>query len=215
MYKNIIFDLDGTLVDSDSGIVNSLKFAIAGMGLNPEGFGDLKKYIGPPLFDTFNESFGLGEARANEALVKYREYYARKGIFEAALYPGVEKMLASLYNDGRSIYLGTSKVVDYARPILEEFGIARYFSFVGGASMDGLRRGKADVLRHVLEENPTAAQDVIMVGDTVYDVEGAKEVGLETAAVLWGYGSRWQLEKAGAKYFFDVAPELEAWFLQG
>lgn len=135
-------------------------------------------------------------------------------MFEAALYPGVAKMLAALHEGGRSIFLGTSKVVDYVPPILEKFGIASYFTFVGGASMDGKRRGKADVLRHVLEENPQAGEDVIMIGDTVYDVDGAKEVGLDTAAVLWGYGSRWQLEKAGAKYFFDSAPELESWLLQ-
>lgn len=214
MFKNIIFDLDGTLVDSDVGIINSLKYAMQHLQLDPDGYGDLTQYIGPPLFDTFSESFGLGPERGNEALIKYREYYVEKGIFEASLYPGVAEMLAELRNDRRSIFLGTSKAVDYARQVLECFNIASYFTFVGGASMDGERRGKAQVLRHVLQENPDIAKDAIMVGDTVYDVEGAHEVGLDTAVLLHGYSSRWKLEKAGAKYFFDDIATLKNWLLK-
>lgn len=215
MYKNIIFDLDGTLVDSDAGIINSLQFALESQGVDYKEHGDLRQYIGPPLFDTFHGAFGLSAELSNAALLKYREYYGQKGMFEASLYPGVPAMLTALQKAGLSIFLGTSKVVDHAVPVLENFKIAGYFTFVGGASADGSRRGKAEVLRHVLEENPGVEKDAIMVGDTVYDVDGAREVGLDTAAALWGYGSRWMLEKAGAKYFFDSVPELRAWLLQG
>ena len=214
MYKNIIFDLDGTLVDSDAGIVNSLNYALRAFNLEEKSYEELKQYIGPPLLDTFSESFGLGPERGTEALKKYREYYAQKGIREAELYPGVREMVAALHAAGYGIYLGTSKVVDYAEQILEGFGIKQYFTFVGGASMDGERRGKEDVLRHVLSENPGLEKDALMVGDTTYDVEGATAVGLKTAAVLWGYGSRWSLEKAGAEYFFDNVPALESWLLR-
>lgn len=215
MFKNIIFDLDGTLVDSNAGIVNSLVYAIKGMGLDPDGYGDLTRFIGPPLLDTFSESIGLGPERGNEALVKYREYYTKKGIFESALYPGVAEMLAAVHKSGRSIFLGTSKVVDYAVQILEGYGVKQYFTFVGGSSMDGSRRGKAEVLSHVIAQNPGIEHSAIMVGDTVYDVEGAKALGLDTAAVLYGYGSRWNLEKAGAKYFFEDVPSLQNWLLGG
>lgn len=213
MYKNIIFDLDGTLINSDAGIVNSLNYALAAFGLEQKSYDELKQYIGPPLLDTFTTAFGLGEERGDAALKKYREYYSQKGIFEAAPYPGVREMLASLHAAGHGIFLGTSKVVEYAGQTLEHFGLKQYFTFVGGASMDGERRGKAEVLRHVLGEHPLTPDDTIMVGDTVYDVEGAKDVGLSTAAVLWGYGSRWSLEKAGAEYFFDDVASLEAWLL--
>lgn len=213
MYKNIIFDLDGTLIDSNAGIINSLNYALKAMGLAQKGHDELKQYIGPPLLDTFSESFGLGPERGGEALIKYREYYAQKGIREAALYPGVPEMLAALSQGGRNIFLGTSKAVNYAEEILDNFAIKQYFTFVGGASMDGERRGKEEVLRHVISENPGMNEDAVMVGDTTYDVDGAKAVGLSTAAALWGYGSRWSLEKAGAEYFFDDVPSLESWLL--
>lgn len=214
MYTNIIFDLDGTLVDSDAGIVNSMNYALTGLGLSAKSPEDLKQYIGPPLADTFCESLGLGPERGAEALARYREYYARTGIFEASLYPGVADMLAALHRAGRGLFLGTSKVADYADRILEKFGIRQYFSFVGGATLDGARRGKEEVLRHLLAENPGLETDAVMVGDTVYDVEGAGAVGLDTAAVLWGYGSRWLLEKAGARWFFADVPALQAWLLE-
>lgn len=213
MFKNIIFDLDGTLVDSNVGIINSLKYALKAIGMDPEGYGDLTRYIGPPLIDTFSESLGLGLERGQEALVRYREYYGKTGIYEADLYPGVKEMLPALKDNGRALFLGTSKVDYHAVEVLENFGIKRYFTFVGGASKDGERRGKASVLRHVIAENPGIEKDAIMVGDTCYDVEGAKEVGLNTAAVLYGYDSPWLLEKAGAKYFFDDVPALQAWLI--
>ena len=213
MFRNVIFDLDGTLVDSDVGIINSLKYALMSLKVDPESFGDLTRYIGPPLIDTFSDSLGLGPERGQKALEKYREYYAKTGIYEAALYPGVQDMLPALKANGRELFLGTSKVDYHALEVLQNFKIIQYFTFVGGASKDGERRGKASVLRHVIAENPGIEKDAIMVGDTCYDVEGAKEVGLDTAAVLYGYDSQWKLEKAGAKYFFDDVPALQAWLI--
>lgn len=214
MYKNIIFDLDGTIVDSNTGIVNALQYAMRAMGLEPGSLGDLSRFIGPPLYDTFREAAGLGPQKATEAVGKYREYYLQKGILEAAPYPGAAEMLAALHRAGRKIFLGTAKEESQARRMLDKFELSPYFHFVGGASWDGSRRSKAEVLRHLLDENPGVAEDAIMVGDTGYDVEGARAVGLETAAVLYGYGSRWNLEKAGARYFFESIPELRAWLLQ-
>lgn len=215
MYKNIIFDLDGTIMDSNIGIINSLRYALRAMGLEPDTLGDLSRFIGPPLYDTFKDAAGLAPQKAEEAVGKYREYYMQKGIFEAAPYPGAANMLAALQASGRRLFLGTSKEKSQAERVLNKFALTPYFHFVGGASWDGSRRSKTEVLRYLLAENPGVEEKAIMVGDTVYDVEGALAVGLDTAAVLYGYGSRWSLEKAGAKYFFDSISALQSWLLEG
>lgn len=199
MYQNILFDLDGTLTDPKVGITSAVAYALRAYGIETENLDTLCKFIGPPLKDSFMEYYGFGEAQAVEAIEKYREYFSVTGIFENVVYTGIEEMLACLVQQGKRLLVATSKPEVYAKQILEHFGLAGYFAFVGGSELSGERVRKGDVIAYVLEKNQIADKSrTVMVGDRSHDVCGAKEQGLPCIGVLYGYGDRPELEAAGA-----------------
>ena len=158
---------------------------------------------------SFEEGFGMTNLQALEALKHYREYFSEKGIFENEIYPGIPELLSDLKAAGRRVMVATSKPEDFTHRILEHFDIARYFDFVGGNTMDEGRPTKADVIAHVLRSCPDAApENTLMIGDRKYDAEGARAFGLDCAGVLYGYGSREELEHAGAAYIVESVAAL-------
>ena len=196
-YKAIFFDLDGTLTNPEEGIVNSIRFAAEFYGLkNVEelkpGF---RKYIGPPRLDTFIELLGPDVEKAEAAVAKYRERFAPIGLYENEIYPGVKETLEKLKNMGYILCTASSKPQKFVDTILEHFEIKKYFDFVGGATMDGRISKKEDVIDYVLKETGFAPAQVLMVGDRMFDLEGAAEFGMDAAGVLYGFGSREELEK--------------------
>lgn len=197
---NVLFDLDGTLVDSQEGIINSAMYALDYYGIPYSGREELKKFIGPPLKNAFMEFYGFDEDKALSAAMVYREFYADKGVFQVNVYDGVRKMLAGLKEAGKRLYLATSKTEKYAEIILEYFGLSDFFDYIGGTDMQGVRDSKAKVLRYVLETAGIFVTDSVLVGDSRYDVCGAKELGMRTIAVLYGYGSAKEHEQAGPDY---------------
>ena len=205
---NILFDLDGTLVDSQEGIINSAMYALDYYGISYSGKEELKKFIGPPLKNAFMEFYGFDKDKALQAAMVYREYYADKGVYQVKLYDGIIEMLASLKKAGKKIFLATSKTEKYAHVILEYFGISKYFDYIGGTDMQGIRDSKAKVLKYVLETTDTYVSDSVLVGDSRYDVLGAKELGMRTIAVLYGYGSAEEHMKAGPDYTVHTPGEL-------
>ena len=143
----------------------------------------------------------------------YREYYSEKGIFESGMYPGIRKCLRGLHEDGRKLVLATSKPEIYARRITEHFGISKYFSFEAGATMDSTRNSKSDVILYALRESGiTDLSSTAMVGDRDHDILGAKAAGIFPVGVLYGYGDREELEKAGAGAIVDTTDALLDWF---
>lgn len=199
MYDIILFDLDGTLTDPGEGITNSVAYALEKCGVPAPERNSLYKFIGPPLMDSFTAFYGFSEEKARKAVAYYREYFQEKGMWENQVYDGVEEMLKTLRNAGKRLLVATSKPEMFARQILEHFGLAKYFEYIAGATMDETRNAKDAVIAYALEScHVTDLSRAVMVGDREYDVLGAKKAGLSAVGVLFGYGSREELSAAGA-----------------
>lgn len=214
MYDIFLFDLDGTLTDPAEGITNSVAYALSKYGIEVEDRTTLNTFIGPPLADSFARYYGFGPEQAKEAIVYYREYFAPKGIFENVPYEGIVDVLKELKSRGKILAVATSKAELFAQRIMDHFGLAQYFDLVCGASMDLSRSLKADVIAYTLDRIrneglcPKADPAIVMVGDREHDVLGAKENGLPSIGVLYGYGSREELEAAGAEHIISSPQEL-------
>lgn len=207
--KYVLFDLDGTLTDSQDGILNSIEYMLNFYGIRAESRDALRPWLGPPLKESLMKYYGFSEEKALEGVGKYREYFDRKGIFENRVYPGVVPLLEALTAGGHRLYLATSKPEIASRRIMEHFDLAGYFTYIGGASQDDSRVRKADVIRYVLDTcNITDLSQVIMVGDREHDVYGAQKNRLETIGVLYGYGSKEELARAGAPYLAETPEEI-------
>ncbi len=191
-YDAILFDVDGTLIDSAPGIINTLQEVFDTMGVDTTGL-DLRRYLGPPLRRSFGEHFTENE-KIEKATELYRASYAVKGSHECQAYPGAAEMLGRLKAAGLTLCTATSKPTRVVTPILEEKGLASYFDFIGGASMDESRDTKTEVVRYVLQQPVMQGKRVLMVGDRNDDMQGAADCGLDAAGALYGYGSREELE---------------------
>ncbi len=210
----ILFDLDGTLTDSKLGITNSAAYALEKFHIKVENLDDLTKFIGPPLMDSFMEYYNMSEEDALTAVTYYREYFAVKGVYENSLYDGIKDLLIELKQRNMTLIVATSKPTFYATKILEHFGIMEYFTFVAGSELDGTRARKAEVISYVLEENSIEdLSKAIMIGDRKHDVIGAKEMGVESIGVLYGFGDKEELEQAGADHIVATVTELEEFLL--
>ena len=183
----VIFDLDGTLTDSADGIVASFRHALTAIGAEvPDG--DLAaRVVGPPMHHTL-ASMGLGE-RADEAISAYRADYTSRGWAMNSVYDGVPQLLTDLRDARVRLAVATSKAEPIARRILDHFGLTEHFDVIAGASVDGTRAAKADVLAHALSQLHPLPERVLMVGDRAHDVEGAAKHGIDTVVVGWGYGA--------------------------
>lgn len=214
-YSTVLFDLDGTIIDSGEGVTNSVSYALEKFGITVEDKSTLKKFIGPPLIYSFKTFYGFDDDKARLAIEYYREYYQEKGIFEGYIYDGIENLLIDLKQRGKKIILATSKPEAFALRILEKAALAKYFDFIGGATLDeSTRVTKIDVLEYVLEEaNIDTVSSVIMIGDRFYDIEGAHNFGMDCIAVLYGYGTREEFEKYGAEYIFDTPSEISKFLI--
>lgn len=202
----ILFDLDGTLTDPGIGIKNSLRYALRKFGLSPLPEETLDAFIGPPLLDSFSKYCGVNEKDSKILLQYYREYFSAKGLFENSVYAEIPELLKILLDQGKSLFVATSKPEPYARKILEHFKIAKFFCFIGGSTMDEKRTEKSEVISYVLKENNLSPDQCLMVGDRCYDIEGAHKCGLQAAAVLYGYGS--EAELSTADYIIHFPLEL-------
>ena len=196
--KYIFFDLDGTLTDPFRGITNSVIYALEKMG-RPHGPNeDYRLFIGPPLRESFQIKCGMTAEEAERALALYREYFSPIGIFDNRVYSGISELLEKLKKQGYTMVLATSKPKIYAGRILEKFDLMKYFSGVFGSELDGTRDRKDEVIGYALETLGASPDDVLMVGDRLHDVLGAKAHGIKAVGVLFGYGTAEELTEAGA-----------------
>lgn len=205
-YKHFLFDLDGTLTDPALGITNSILYAMEKFGLEKVAREQLYCFIGPPLLDMFCSQFGVSREDSQTMLTLYREYFSTKGLFENKVYDGVAETLAALKKRGAMLYLASSKPEVFVKQILAHFDLARYFAFIGGSTMEETRTKKEDVIAYVMEEAGIPKEGTLMVGDRVYDIEGAHANGLAAAGVLFGYGNREELKDA--EHILETFEEL-------
>ncbi len=196
----ILFDLDGTVTNSQEGIKNSVEYALKYFNIKVEDRNDLNKYIGPPLRQSFMKYAGLSEEESRIGMIKYREYYEPYGIFENELYDGIAVLLEELKSKNKKIVLATSKPWIYAEIILEHFNIKKYFDFVAGSELNGVRTDKSEVIKYAINRFSIDTERAVMIGDREHDIIGGTKNRLKTIGVLYGFGSREELEKAGACY---------------
>lgn len=210
MFDYYFFDLDGTLTNPALGITNSFKHALNELGLEIPSYEQLCSYIGPPLIATFKKFYNYNDEQAAIGVKKYREYFAHKGLFENEVYEGIEELLEYLKSKDKHLVVATSKPEPYAKQILEHFNLAKYFDYICGSNLDETRSKKGEVIAYALETcgNPDKSK-VLMIGDREHDIIGAKENNLKSCGVLFGFGSREELEKAGADYIAEKVKDLE------
>ncbi|WP_028079817.1 HAD hydrolase-like protein [Solimonas soli] len=207
----VLLDLDGTLTDSEQGIIRCMRHALQQMRRPVPDDAALRRLIGPPTQQTFATLLGSEErALVDEAVRLYRERFAATGIFENRLYPGITEMLDALQALGCRMVLATSKPHIYAQRIVEHFGLDRWLSAVYGAELDGTRADKAELLRHLLERERFDPVLCLMAGDRRHDVLGARANGVEACSVRWGYGEAAELAAAAPDFYCDTPAELVA-----
>lgn len=210
-YKSVIFDFDGTICDSGEGIVKSAAYALESFGYPvPDDLSELNYFIGPPLLVTFQEKYGAPPAQAEALVKKYRERYTDTGLFESELYAGIEKLLKALKSDGIKLGVATSKPLPFAEALLKHFGIYEYFDAVCGVTFTEDCVPKSDIILKCVKALGMDFEDALMVGDKNYDIIGAKQNRVDSAGVLWGYGSKFEFIEAGAKFIAEKPEDIES-----
>ena len=209
-WNYILFDLDGTLTDPEEGITRCAQFALESMGIREERK-NLRRFIGPPLRQSFMEYYGLSGEQADRAVEKYRERFATVGLFENRVLPGIPELLDRLRRGGRTLAVATSKPTVFTLRILEKFGLAPYFRAIVGSELSGARTQKAEVIREALKRLDLGEEElsrVVMVGDRLHDVEGARACGVASIGVRFGYAEPGELERHGADHIAATVEEL-------
>ena len=212
-YTSILFDLDGTLVDSGEGVLKCAELGLRHFNLPIPSPEEMRTFVGPPLRDSFMR-FGCTEEMAQEAIAVYRSRYTTVGKFELFVYPGIEKLLQDLTAAGCKLYVATSKPESVSVEILQHLGLARYFTYIAGADQDKGRSTKSEVIAYLLEQVGDL-DGALMVGDTAYDVIGSAQHGIPCAGVSWGYGKADEMEAAHAACIVHSTEELSALILGG
>ncbi|UKI23922.1 MAG: HAD-IA family hydrolase [Anaerotruncus sp.] len=200
-YSTILFDLDGTLSDSSQGIINSSIYALEKYDVNDYDMPLLRKFLGPPLHESFEKFMGFDKEKSLQAVKLYREYFSSKGLFENEIYGGVSDLLQNLKENGKALIVATSKPQLFTDRIMEHFNLAKYFDFIAGSNMDTTRSKKAEVIEYALSEcNIKDKSKVVMIGDRAEDVIGAQTVGVNSIGVEYGYGTFDELKKMPAQH---------------
>ena len=209
-YSTILFDLDGTLTDSSKGIINSIIYALEKYDINDYEMSLLRKFLGPPLHESFEKFFGFDKEKSLQAVKFYREYFSTKGLFENEVYCGITNLLQNLKENGKTLIVATSKPQPFTDRIMEHFDLAKYFDFIAGSNMDTTRSKKAEVIEYALNEcNIKDKSEVVMIGDRAEDMIGGQSVGIDSIGVEYGYGTFDELNNAGATYIVKTVDELK------
>ncbi len=207
-YKNIIFDLDGTLTDSKQGIINSVYAACKRLGVTLPETGNFHLSIGIPLQEYFRKIIGVPDEKIGDAVTYFREYYGRKGVYENHLYPGIEKLLDSL-SKRAALFVATSKLEKYALVVLDYFNIRRFFKGTAGADASGTHAGKTELVKRIMTLHHIQYRDsTVMIGDKKMDIDAAKDCGIDSIGILYGYGSVEEINHAGPTSVAGSVEEL-------
>jgi phosphoglycolate phosphatase len=208
-YDFVLFDLDGTLTDPGTGIINSVQYALRKMGIIEDDRERLRGFIGPPLAESFTDMYRMEPDEAWRAVEFYREYFKTKGMFENLVYPGIPELLESLKSHGQRLWVATSKPTVFSKQIIAYFQLDSFFEEIVGSELNGSRVAKTEVIAELLKMNPEIdPAHAVMVGDRKYDLIGARHNGLDSVGVLYGYGSLDELQSAGSTAIVTSVPHL-------
>lgn len=214
MIKNILIDLDGTLTDPKVGITTSARYGLEKIGHPISDEINIDWIIGPPLKASLAKILNVeaDHVLAEQALMGYRERFAVKGLYENHVFEGVAETLAELKRRGYRLFVATAKPTVYAKQILEHFDLAQYFTDIYGSELNGERTNKAELIQYILEQQKLQADQCLMVGDREHDIFGARQNGIDTIAVNYGYGSQEELALAQPKYKIECFNQLLDYF---
>lgn len=213
-FKAVLFDCDGTVSDSRPGIFNSINYAITKNGIEPVSDGELQYFLGPPLYHSFAHIFGVSEEVAEELTETYREYYNSKGVFETTPYEGIIDVLAGLKENGLKTAIVSSKPVEFLEMVIPHLGLSEYFDVIIGPEMNNHNSSKERLVKRALEcLQLEASKDIAMVGDRHFDMEAAVKTGVTGVGITYGYGTKEELQIAGADAIVESTSELKKYLL--
>lgn len=207
--RNILWDLDGTIINSEEGITKCVQYALKEKGIDEPDLKNLRCFIGPPLDVMFREKYDMTPEEAGESVQKYRERYNTLGIMECCLYNGVKETIIRMKEAGYWVALASSKPEMACRRLLEHFGLTPYFDEIVGATLDGSIGTKEQVLEELYRRAGVEKSAMCLIGDTKYDAKGAKDFGIRCIGVSYGFGTREEMIEAGAEAVFDDIREVE------
>lgn len=208
-YDAVLFDFDGTVADTAEGIFNGIYHVLDSMGINRPEAKELRYFIGPPLHDSFHTIFGFDEEKCNAAVATYREYYSAKGLFELTMYDGMEELFRKLKEQNIKLGIASAKPEVFLKRIIDYYNMTEIFDIVAGSDIAYAHIDKSAIIKRTIELlNLPEGAKVLMVGDRSFDIDGAKKAGIDSAGVLFGYGSREEFEEAGAEYIVEKATDI-------
>ncbi len=216
MYNVIIFDLDGTLTNPFEGVINAAQYALEKLKIDAGNAETFNRFIGPPLLISFQEIYSLSEEDARRAVTLYREYYGVRGMYENSVYEGIPELLALLRQKGKILFVATTKAEVFAAKILQHFQMDCYFSLIVGSNLDGTRSAKDELIKHVLDTiSHVPKEEIVMVGDRLYDIEGVRANGISSIAVTYGFGTFEELTNAKPDYLVSSVEQLKKLLIEG
>ncbi len=209
MYKNIMFDLDGTVTDSGRAIMSSVEYALAQFGIADQPKEKLQTFIGPSLYDSFTREYGMTGEDCDKAVAFYRGIYESERMYDVDIYTGIPELLQKLKSKGCTVILVTSKPLKFAEKIMDRIGLAQYFDHMVGPDLSDHSSDKVRLIEKAVKDFGLEKKECIMIGDTEYDIKGAVDAGVDSIAVTYGYGNTEGMKAAGATFMVDAVNEIE------
>lgn len=207
-FSAVLFDFDGTIADTGRGIFTSIQYAVEQLGFEPLDNATLRRFIGPPIYDSFKRELGLNDEKSDFAVKKYREKYAESGIYELDLYDGILPLMRSLKENGIKIGIASSKPQNFIIRLVDYLEIGDMIDFISAPSADDTPQSKASLINNAAEALNISKDKILMVGDRYFDIDGANGAGVRSVGVTFGYGSEEELKKSGATYIAGCAEEI-------
>lgn len=207
-YSAVLFDFDGTIADTGRGIFDSIQYAVEQLGFDPLDVETLRRFIGPPVYDSFKRELGLDDDKSDFAVKKYREKYSESGIYEFDIYDGILPLMKTLKENGIKIGIASSKPQNFLIKIVDYLKINNLIDFISAPSADDTPQSKTSLINNSAEALNISKDRILMVGDRYFDINGANGAGVESVGVTFGYGSEEELKKSGATYIAGCADEI-------
>lgn len=208
MYKNIMFDLDGTVTDSGRAIMSSVEYALSHFGIKDQPVEKLQTFIGPSLFDSFEREYKMTGEDCEKAVGLYRSIYESERMYDVDIYDGIPELLRELKKKDRKVLLITSKPIVFSEKIIGRIGLADFFDHMTGPDLSDHSSDKKWLIEKAVEEYVLKKSECVMIGDTQYDIRGAVDAGVDSIAVTYGYGNKEEMKAAGATYMADTVKEI-------